>query len=210
MSIVNNALKTNIKALSLAIRNRLTKHAHDLYFKNITFYQVINIDNRINNADQLITSDIDKFADSLSHLYSDTLKPVVDIVLFAMKLSQAIGLQGPLIIIGYFISTAAALRVISPPSAKYTAVEQKLEGEFRFTHSRIITHAEEVAFYQGNEREKTVANTSFDSIRNHIQKVYLVNFANGIFDSVLVKYCATMTAYYLLARPGSPLLTSSL
>lgn len=89
MSITNNCLKMNIAALSLAIRSRLTKYAHEQYFKGITFYKVSNIDNRINNADQLLTQDIDKFSDTMSRLYSDTLKPIVDILLFAMKLSQA-------------------------------------------------------------------------------------------------------------------------
>jgi ATP-binding cassette subfamily D (ALD) protein 3 len=109
------SLNTFYKALSLAIRNRLTKHAHALYFKGITFYQVSNIDNRVNNADQLLTQDIERFSETLAHLYSDTLKPVVDIVLFAAKLSQAIGVEGPMIILGYFVSTAFCLRIISPP-----------------------------------------------------------------------------------------------
>ncbi|CAG8663459.1 5885_t:CDS:2, partial [Paraglomus occultum] len=87
-----------------------------------------------------------------------------------------------------------------------TAVEQKLEGDFRFTHasvniSRIIAHSEEIAFYGGGEREKVVVNGSFDKIVRHVKKTYRLRFANGIIDSVLVKYCATMTAYYLLARP---------
>jgi len=55
----------------------------------ITFYKISNIDNRIQNADQLLTQDIDKFADNLSHLYSDIAKPLVDIVLFAYKLGEA-------------------------------------------------------------------------------------------------------------------------
>ncbi|KAL3899843.1 MAG: hypothetical protein SGCHY_001757 [Lobulomycetales sp.] len=201
MSVINNALKTNIKALSLAIRNRLTKHAHSLYFKGITFYQVSNIDNRINNADQLLTQDIERFSDTLAHLYSDTLKPIVDIGLFAAKLSQAIGYGGPAIIVAYFVSTAAFLRVISPPTAKYTATEQKLEGEFRFTHSRVITHAEEIAFFQGGTREKAAADSSFDRIYNHASRVLRITGVNGIFDSIMVKYLATITAYCLLARP---------
>ena len=32
-------------------------------------------------------------------------------------------------------------------------------------------------------------------IVKHVRKVYTMRFANGILDSVLVKYCATMTAY---------------
>ncbi|KAF9330980.1 ATP-binding cassette sub- D member 3 [Podila minutissima] len=103
--------------------------------------------------------------------------------------------------IGYFFMSGLALRAVSPPFGKYTAIEQKLEGDFRFTHSRIIAHSEEIAFYNGAEREKEGVNNSFDKIVRHIRKVYTMRFANGILDSVLVKYCATMTAYYLLARP---------
>lgn len=34
-----------------------------------------------------------------------------------------------------------------------------------------------------------------NKIVRHVRKVYTMRFANGILDSVLVKYCATMTAY---------------
>ncbi|KAI1316372.1 ATP-binding cassette sub- D member 3 [Mortierella claussenii] len=201
MSIVNNSLKFTISALALSFRERLTKFAHDQYLDGITFYKISNIDNRIQNADQLLTQDIDKFADNLSHLYSDIAKPLVDIVLFAYKLGEAIGGEAPFYMIGYFFLSGVVLRALSPPFGKYTAVEQKLEGDFRFAHSRIIAHSEEIAFYNGAAREKDGVNSAFDKIARHVRKVYTMRFANGILDSVLVKYCATMTAYYLLARP---------
>ncbi|KAF9113859.1 ATP-binding cassette sub- D member 3 [Mortierella sp. AM989] len=201
MSIVNNSLKFTISALALSFRERLTKFAHDQYLDGITFYKISNIDNRIQNADQLLTQDIDKFADNLSHLYSDIAKPLVDIVLFAYKLGEAIGGEAPFYMIGYFFLSGLALRALSPPFGKYTATEQKLEGDFRFAHSRIIAHSEEIAFYNGAAREKEGVNSAFDKIAKHVRKVYTMRFANGILDSVLVKYCATMTAYYLLARP---------
>jgi len=195
MSVVNNSLKLTISALALAFRTRLTRFAHEQYLKDITFYKISNIDNRIQNADQLLTQDIDKFAENLSHLYSDITKPLVDIALFAYKLGEAIGREAPIYMILYFLSSGALLRAISPPFGKFTAIEQKLEGDFRFTHSRIITHSEEIAFYGGGERERAVVNGSFDKIVRHVKKIYRLRFANGIFDSVLVKYCATMTAY---------------
>jgi ATP-binding cassette subfamily D (ALD) protein 3 len=125
--ITNNALKLNISALKLAIRERLTKYAHECYFKNITFYKVSNLDNRVHNADQLLTQDIDKFSDTMTHLYSDTLKPIVDIALFAMKLSEAIGKQGPVVILGYFLTTATLLRTISPPFGKCLSLNSSLK-----------------------------------------------------------------------------------
>ncbi|CAG8440215.1 6042_t:CDS:10 [Scutellospora calospora] len=197
MSIVNNSLKLTISALSLAFRVRLTKYANKKYLKDIVFYKISNIDNRIQNADQLLT----QFAENLSHLYSDLAKPIVDMVLFAYKLGEAIGKEAPIYMIAYFLASGVLLRAISPPFGKYTAIEQKLEGDFRFTHSRIINYSEEIAFYGGGEREQIVVNGSFDKIVKHIKKTYRLRFMNGIIDSVLVKYCATMTAYYLLARP---------
>ncbi|KAI9282369.1 ABC transporter transmembrane region 2-domain-containing protein [Sporodiniella umbellata] len=201
MSIVNNSLKLTINALALSFRERLTKHAHNQYLDAITFYKISNLDNRLQNADQLLTQDIDKFSENLSHLYSDIAKPVVDIFLFAYKLGEAIGNEAPFFMIGYFVLSGVLLRAFSPPFGRYTAAEQKLEGDFRFAHSRIITHSEEIAFYRGGEREKEVVNSAFEKISDHVRKVYTLRFLNGIFDSVLVKYCATMTAYYLLARP---------
>ncbi|CAJ0759784.1 5168_t:CDS:10 [Entrophospora sp. SA101] len=169
MSVVNNSLKLTINALALSFRTRLTRYAHEQYLKDITFYKISNIDNRIQNADQLLTQDIDKFAENLSHLYSDIAKPLVDVILFAYKLGEAIDNNK------YYIYIV-------------TAIEQKLEGDFRFTHSRIITHSEEIAFYGGNNREKAVVNGSFDKIVRHVKKIYRLRFFNGIIDSVLVKY----------------------
>ncbi|KAI9139562.1 ABC transporter transmembrane region 2-domain-containing protein [Paraphysoderma sedebokerense] len=201
LSAVNNSLKLCISSLALSFRTRLTRYAHDQYLNGITFYKITNIDNRIQNADQLLTQDIDKFADSLSHLYSDIAKPLVDIFLFAYKLGQAIGRDAPAAMISYFFFSGVLLRSLSPPFGKYTAQEQKLEGDFRYCHSRIITHSEEIAFYGGAEREKSIVNSAFTKIQKHIQTVILLRFGNGIVDSVFVKYLATTLAYYLLARP---------
>jgi len=201
MSVVNNLLKLLISSLAISFRSRLTAHANKKYLDGLTFYKVSNLDNRLSNADQLLTQDIDKFSDNLSHLYSDLAKPAVDVVLFAVKLGQALGGMAPLYMISYFLVSGAILRQTSPPFGKYTAQEQKLEGDFRFNHSRIINHSEEIAFYRGQEKEKALVVTSFENIKRHVRKIFQLRFANGVFDSILVKYLATMTAYFLLSRP---------
>jgi len=93
------------------------------------------------------------------------------------------------------------LRAISPPFGKYVAIEQALEGDFRYSHSRVIAHSEEVAFYGGGDREKQIVNSSFQRIVDHLNRVFILRFGNGIIDSVLVKYCATMLAFFILSRP---------
>lgn len=47
-----------------------------------------NIDGRISNPDQRLTQDIEKWATSLSNLYSNFTKPILDIVLFSRKLAD--------------------------------------------------------------------------------------------------------------------------
>lgn len=175
MSIVNNSLKLTINMLALRFRERLTRHAHRQYLRGLTFYQVANLDNRIQNADQLLTQDIDKFAETLAHLYSDIAKPLVDIGLFAYKLGQSVGGEAPLLMIAYFASSGTVLRYLSPPFGKCTtslpltavvdiAIEQNLEGQFRYAHSRIIAHSEEIAFYRGSGKEQVIADNALQKV----------------------------------------------
>ncbi len=201
MSFINNSIKLIISRLTLSFRSRLTQFAHQQYLHDLTFYKVVNLDNRLQNIDQVLSQDIVKFADSLAHLYSDITKPLVDIGLFAWKLGQGLGPEAPLMMLGYFATSGWILKTISPPFGRYTAKEQSLEGEFRYAHSRVIAHSEEIAFYRGAERERGLLDGIFDRIVGHAQRVQILKFANGIVDSVLVKYCATQLAYFLLSRP---------
>ena len=50
-----------------------------------------------------------------------------------------------------YISLQCRLR---RPVGRMTVDEQRYEGEFRYVNSRLITNSEEVAFYQGNKRER--------------------------------------------------------
>lgn len=72
----------------------LTHLFHVARCLGFTYYKVSNLDNRIANADQLLTQDVEKFCTSVSELYSNISKPILDIVIYARKLSGAIGVQG--------------------------------------------------------------------------------------------------------------------
>lgn len=46
----------------------------------MTFYGISALDDRIKNADQLITVDVTKFSNSLAEIYSNLAKPILDMV----------------------------------------------------------------------------------------------------------------------------------
>jgi len=87
-------------------------------------------------SDQALTETIDKWSKSLSELYSNVTKPLLDIILFSRKLSELVGIQGPLSVIIYYLVSGVIIRLISPRFGKLTAEAQRLEGEFRFCHNR--------------------------------------------------------------------------
>lgn len=104
-------------------------------------------------------------------------------------------------LVGWYFFSGCIIRLISPPFGKLTAVEQKLEGEYRSKHTDLINHSEEIAFYNGSKWEKNHINSKFYELHDHIKKVLYKRFLMGIFDSMLVKYGAVCTGYTVLGLP---------
>lgn len=64
-------------------------------FRGFTFYKMSNLDNRISNADQLLTNDIDKFCESVTDFYSNASKPMLDIIIYMYKTTTNLGAKVP-------------------------------------------------------------------------------------------------------------------
>ena len=86
------------------------------------FYQLGNLDSRITNPDQRLTADIEKWANSLSTIYSNFTKPTLDIILFSKKLSELVGWKGPGLVGLWYLISGFIIKLISPPFGKLTAV----------------------------------------------------------------------------------------
>ena len=55
--------------------------------------------------------------------------------------------------IGAVYLAAKMLEYFAPPFGRLVKEQAELEGEYRFQQSRVITHAEEIAFYGGEKFE---------------------------------------------------------
>lgn len=93
------------------------------------------------------------------------------------------------------------LRIVSPAFGKLTAIEQQLEGEFRACHTDLVHHSEEIAFYRGQNWEKTRLNESFATLISHSKSIILRRLYMGCFDSMLTKYGAVLVGYSILGLP---------
>ncbi|XP_039513075.1 ATP-binding cassette sub-family D member 3b isoform X2 [Pimephales promelas] len=200
ISLVNNFLKLGLNQLKLCFRVRLTNQLYNDYLTGFTYYQIGNLDNRIANPDQLITQDVEKFCNSVVDLYSNVSKPLLDILIYICKLNSAIGTLGPACMLGYLLFSGLILTRLRRPIGKMTITEQKYEGEYRYVNSRLITNSEEIAFYNGNRREKQTIIGSFQKLVDHLNRFIHFRFSMGVVDSIIAKYIAMAVGYLVISR----------
>ncbi|RPA86176.1 hypothetical protein BJ508DRAFT_147250 [Ascobolus immersus RN42] len=187
-TFTNSMLSYHQSKLALQYRTRLTQHIHDQYLSKMTFYALGNLDDRIKNADQLITVDVSRFSNSLSELYSNLAKPTLDMIIYNYQLSRNVGGEA-LFAMSLLVNLSANLmRALTPPFGRYVADEARLEGEFRFGHSRLIDYSEEVAMFHGHENEKLGVDKSYFALIKHVNYILRRRLYHGIMEDFVIKY----------------------
>ncbi|KAI9820743.1 MAG: hypothetical protein M1827_005113 [Pycnora praestabilis] len=187
-TFTNSMLSYHQCKLSLQYRTRLTHHIHNKYLSNMTFYSLSTLDDRIKNADQLITVDVSKFSNSLAELYSNLAKPILDMVIYNYSLSRSVGGEGLFMMSLLVQISANVMRALTPPFGRYVADEARLEGEFRFQHSRLINNSEEVALYAGHEAEKDTLDKGYFTLIKHVNHILRRRFYHGVMEDFVIKY----------------------
>jgi ATP-binding cassette subfamily D (ALD) long-chain fatty acid import protein len=174
--------------LSLAFRTRLTQHVTEKYLNNAAFYRLTNLDDRITSPSQLITVDIPKFCHCFAELYSNLVKPSLDVVIYNYQLAQSVG--GRVLVGGSCIIQLSAqlLRYMTPPFGKMVAEEGSLEGNLRFRHSRLIENAEEIGFYGGESREQSIIEEAYLALMKHLNRTFKTRIWFNMLEDWVVKY----------------------
>ncbi len=187
-TFTNSMLSYHQCKLALQYRSRLTTYLHQQYLSNMTFYSLSALDDRIKNADQLITVDVSRFSNGLAELYSNLAKPILDIIIYNYSLSRSVGGEGLFAMSLLVQLSANVMRALTPPFGKYVAEEARLEGEFRFLHSRLIDNSEEVALYNGHEAEKDGLDKGYFTLIKHVNRILRRRLYHGVMEDFVIKY----------------------
>jgi ATP-binding cassette, subfamily D (ALD), peroxisomal long-chain fatty acid import protein len=68
-------------------------------------------------------------------------------------------------------------------------------------HSRLITNAEEIAFYNGEIFEKSILNRTYSSLIKHINATYRIRIAFNMFEDFVIKYCWSAVGLLISSIP---------
>ncbi|XP_042419825.1 ABC transporter D family member 1-like isoform X2 [Zingiber officinale] len=188
-------------SLSLHFRKILTELIHEDYFENMVYYKISHVDDRINNPEQRIASDIRKFCSEFSEIIQDDLTAVTDGLTYTWRLCSYASPKYVLWILAYVIGAGASIRVFSPDFRNLMSMEQQLEGNYRQLHSRLRTHVESIAFYGGETREASYINEKFEALVKHLNIVHRDQWWFGIIQDFLLKYLGATVAVVLIIEP---------
>ncbi|KAI9504755.1 ABC transporter transmembrane region 2-domain-containing protein [Coemansia spiralis] len=153
MAAVNQAIKWVISSLTIALRVRLGRYAHERYVDGITNITWNQIHRHGPNGstpayerpDWLLTVQIHRFADMFPRLLADVIKPTFDWFVFTRLLSRFIGRKGSITMVLYVVLANIIIRLSSPPTGKHASRLAQLEEKYRGVYARISSTIQRAA-----------------------------------------------------------------
>lgn len=175
-------------------------HYHNDEFNNCSKFLLFNNNSRL-------TEDISVFTSSVAHLYSHLTKPCFDLMLIGlalMKSSQKMRaniIYGPVLAFVVISTTALILRQLSPKFGQLVSEEATRYGYLRHVHSRIITNAEEIAFYGGHRVELLQLREAYRRLTHQMNTIYSQRLWFVMLEQFFMKYVWSGTGMVMISLP---------
>ncbi|CAG8637511.1 11749_t:CDS:10, partial [Funneliformis mosseae] len=137
----------------------------------------------LKNANQCVTVDIMKFYNFLSELCSNLAKPILDVFIYNIQLAKNVVGEGLFALSLMVHKSSVILRALTPPFGKSLKNRSS-----RFTHSRLIENAEEIALYSGHEVEKAILDRNYFALIKHVNRIFRMRVFHGMMEDFIIKY----------------------
>ncbi|KAJ1957232.1 hypothetical protein IWQ62_005137 [Dispira parvispora] len=183
------------------VRTRLvlTHYIQSRYVKKGHLYATV-VNSLLDNPDQRITQDIDKFARTSAELLRDLIICPILVIYYTYKTWDIAGYLGPVIIYAFFIVGTVITRWLMTPVITRVYAQEKQEGAFRFQHVFTRVNAEAIALQQGEMFEQLALNQSLMTIIHWqwaiIKRKLWLDLSTETFG-----YLGSIISYLILAIP---------
>ncbi|XP_055662995.1 lysosomal cobalamin transporter ABCD4 isoform X2 [Falco peregrinus] len=202
--VVNSTLKSFdqfiCNMMYLNWRKSLTEYLHSCYFQGQVYYSLHVLREDIDNPDQRISQDVERFCRQLSSMASKLIISPFTLAYYTYQCFHSTGWLGLVSIFGYFIIGTIVNKVLMSPIVSKLVQQEKLEGDFRFKHMQIRVNAEPAAFYRAGRVEHMRTNWRLQSLlrmqRELIGKELWLYIGINTFD-----YLGSILSYVVIAIP---------
>ncbi|KYR00586.1 ABC transporter D family protein [Tieghemostelium lacteum] len=207
-ALFDSSIKFIVSILSWRWRKILCLAIQDQYFKNNVYYKIIAFNDKVDNPDQRITSDIDQFTSLLGTIISQCITAPMVVIYYTYLTLKSMDWYAPVIVYAYFFLGYFVNKLVMSPMVSINFFQDKLEGDFRYLHQRIRNFAEAIALQnlskdsQSEQElvEEEKAKKHFQTLLENKRKVifwqYGLNTASDLFT-----YLSPCVNYLIIAIP---------
>ncbi|KAI8987578.1 ATP-binding cassette sub-family D member 4 [Mycotypha africana] len=185
---------------ALKARELLTIHIQNQYLRSKAMYTLLTKYNKIDNPDQRITQDIEKFSETLRQIVTNLIIAPIMVVYYTYKCTMVTGISGPLFIYTYFVVGSYLSQKYIQPLVNAVFFKELQEGNFRYLHVRLRDFVESIAFCAGEDDERMRAQQSLDTLlayqKTIVNKEFPLKVANESFS-----YLGSVLSYLIISIP---------
>ncbi|XP_069714598.1 lysosomal cobalamin transporter ABCD4 isoform X4 [Phaenicophaeus curvirostris] len=185
--VVNSTLKSFDQFICSMMyvrwRKCLTEYLHKCYFQGQVYYNLHVLREDIDNPDQRISQDVERFCKQLSSMASKVIISPFTLAYYTYQCFHSTGWLGPVSIFGYFVIGTIVNKVLMSPIVSKLVQQEKLEGDFR---------AGQVEHTRTNRRLQNLLQTQ----RELIGKELWLYIGINTFD-----YLGSILSYVVIAIP---------
>ncbi|XP_034848258.1 ATP-binding cassette sub-family D member 4 isoform X3 [Mirounga leonina] len=186
--------------LYVSWRKDLTEHLHRFYFQGRVYYTLNVLRDDVDNPDQRISQDVERFCRQLSSMASKLIISPFTLIYYTYQCFQSTGWLGPASIFGYFILGTLVNKMLMGPIVAKLVQQEKLEGDFRFKHMQIRVNAEPAAFFRAGHVEHVRTDRRLQRLlqtqRELMSKELWLYLGVNTFD-----YLGSILSYVVIAIP---------
>nr|XP_035973673.1 lysosomal cobalamin transporter ABCD4 isoform X4 [Halichoerus grypus] len=202
--VLNSMLKSfdqfTCNLLYVSWRKDLTEHLHRFYFQGRVYYTLNVLRDDVDNPDQRISQDVERFCRQLSSMASKLIISPFTLIYYTYQCFQSTGWLGPASIFGYFILGTLVNKMLMGPIVAKLVQQEKLEGDFRFKHMQIRVNAEPAAFFRAGHVEHVRTDRRLQRLlqtqRELMSKELWLYLGVNTFD-----YLGSILSYVVIAIP---------
>ncbi|NES99756.1 MAG: ABC transporter ATP-binding protein/permease [Sphaerospermopsis sp. SIO1G1] len=147
------------KKIALDWREWLNNYMLSKYLSNRAYYK-INFKSDIDNPDQQISQEIEPLTTNLLNFFSTFLEKVIEMITFLIIL-WTLAKWVAIVVIIYTIVGNLIAGYLSRELNTIQQEELKNAGDYNYSMTHIRTHAESIAFFQGEEQELNIIQKRF-------------------------------------------------